>query len=364
MPKNHEIDLSRSIWILIGVIIVFWIFRELSSLILPFVLALFVVMLLQPFLALLGRKRIPNWLSVTIVSISTLLVLAAFVSIISSTATEVAENSSELTARISNKLDIFIDWINSFIKKDLQSYEIKSYIFNLFSADWITVALGSFAKFLGSFTGSFFMFSLYFVILLSWINKYDEYILFVFGERHGKRFLETFETTMHSISSYVGTKFLMSFLTGFLFWVICRSFGVQFALFWGFLAFALNFIPSIGSIIATIPPILIGTIYLDSGISILIYISLLGMTQIIVGNILDPILMGNRMKLNTLTVIFGLVFWGYIWGVAGMLISVPLMVLVRIILEQNPTSAVIARAMSATHKRRFAPIVNKQQSEE
>ena len=349
--KEKEIDFVRPVIFIVGIIIIFALFREMSKLVLPLVLALFLTMLLQPIMAFLRRKKIPNWLAVAFVSILTLFILAIFISIISSTATQVAENGAELVARVNQKLDIFIDWLNDLIGVDLHSQKAKEYISTTLSGKWITDALGSIALFLGSLTGSFFMFALYFVILLSGISNYDEHILFIFGEKHGKAFLKNFEKVMHSIVSYVGTKFLTSFLTGFLFWSICTIFGIQFALFWGFLAFALNFIPSIGSFIATIPPILLGTIYLDSGIAILFYISLLVAVQVVVGNIIDPILMGNRMKLNTLTVILGLVFWGYIWGVAGMLLSVPLMVSLRIILEQNPSTAVIARAMSSTRRR-------------
>ncbi len=335
---------------LIGFVVVFWILRELSSLILPFALALFTVMLLQPLLAFLIRKKVPSLISVTLVSIFTLLLVAIFVSIVSSTAAQVADNSKLIAFRFDHKLEIFLQWTNSHLNFQLNPTQVRNFIAEPFKGDWLARVLGDLALFLGSMTGSFLMFSIYFVILLSGIMNYEKYIHYVFGEKSGLHFVKEFENTIKAVSSYVGMKFLISFVTGFCFWVICTGFGVRFALFWGFLAFVLNFIPNIGSIIATILPILLGIIYLESGTSIVIYSSLLILTEFIIGNILDPILMGNRMNLNTLTVLLGLVFWGYIWGVAGMLLSVPLMVLLRIVLEQNPDTALIARAMISTKR--------------
>ena len=351
MDKSRtEIDISRSVFLLIGIIIVFWLLQELSGILIPLVLALFMVMLLQPFLGFLLKKKVPNWIAVSIVSIFTLFLLFIFVTIMSSTVSQIAENGNELVSKVDLRIDSLVKWANRTFKLGISTYQINSYISKALAGDRITEVLGSLAKSLGSFTGSFFMFSLYFIILLSGFSKYREYILFVGGKQRGTALLETFESVMHSTSSYVVIKFLVSLLTGFIFWLICIGFGIKFALFWGFLAFALNFIPSIGSIIATIPPILMGLIYLDSGVSILIYSGLLIATQNLVGNILDPVLMGNRVKLNTLTVILGLLFWGYIWGIVGMLLSVPLLVFMRIILAQSPETLIIARAMSSARK--------------
>ncbi|MCK5832147.1 AI-2E family transporter [bacterium] len=360
MSPYSKKDWSRPVFLLLGFVIVFWIFRELSGLILPLILALFLVMLLQPILTFLIRKKIPNWIAITLISILTLALVSVFVSIISSTVGQVADNSDELVFNFNRKLDFVVEWINAHLSVTLSSYQVKHFITEPFKGDWLGSALGGFAKFLGSITGSFFMFALYFIILLSGISNYEDYIEFVFKDRGGKRFAKEFNNIIHSISSYIGLKFFVSALTGLCFWLICLAFKIEFALFWGFLAFALNFIPSIGSIIATIPPILLGLIYLDSGVAIVIYSLLLVITEVIIGNILDPMLMGNRMKLNTLTVILGLVFWGYIWGVAGMLLSVPLMVLLRIFLEHNEDTIFLARAMSSTKKRKFADTISEE----
>jgi len=109
--------------------------------------------------------------------------------------------------------------------------------------------------------------------------------------------------------------------------------------------FIFNFIPTIGSIIATIPPILLALVQIEGMEMILLMILILIIIQILAGNIIEPRLMGSSLALNTITVILGLVFWGYLWGVTGMILSVPLLVLSKVILTQIPEAQILVRLM-------------------
>ncbi len=135
-----------------------------------------------------------------------------------------------------------------------------------------------------------------------------------------------------NISSYISVKFLVSLLTGLCFYLIAVLFNLDFALFWGFLAFLLNFIPSIGSIIATIPPILFSLLLFPFQKVILIA-ALLIVVQNLLGNYVEPVLLGRSMRLNPITVLAGLIFWGILWGIPGMLMSAPLMALIKLVAE-------------------------------
>jgi predicted PurR-regulated permease PerM len=127
-------------------------------------------------------------------------------------------------------------------------------------------------------------------------------------------------------------------------------FGIKFAVFWAFLAFIFSYVPNIGSTLSTILPILMAVIQLDSIESLLIFAILLVAMHFVMGNVVEPIIMGNRLRLNTLTVLFGLVFWGYIWGIPGMILSVPLLVIMKIILERYPEVSIIGRVMGYPEK--------------
>jgi predicted PurR-regulated permease PerM len=123
--------------------------------------------------------------------------------------------------------------------------------------------------------------------------------------------------------------------------------GVDFALLWGFLTFLLNFIPNIGSIVSVIFPLLISFLQFDSVATPLLVLILLGATQFAMGNVVEPKLMEFSLNLSPLLVLVSLFFWGWIWGVWGMILAVPMMSTVKIIFENIETLQPIAVLMSS-----------------
>lgn len=137
------------------------------------------------------------------------------------------------------------------------------------------------------------------------------------------------------VQRYIGLKTLMSMGTGVLAGLLCWACGVDFPVVWGFLAFILNFIPNLGSFIAAIPPALLALVAGNWGaLGVLVggYVAI----NVVVGSVIEPRIMGRRLGLSPLVVFLSLIFWGWMWGPLGMLISVPLTVVVKLILEQNP----------------------------
>ena len=196
------------------------------------------------------------------------------------------------------------------------------------------------------------MTSLYLVAFLSGILKYEQYINYLQDdEKNSQTMVEGFEQVKESIVTYIKVKFLMSLCTGIGYGLVCWIFDIDFALFWGFLAFVLNFIPTVGSIIATIPPVLLGLIQLGSPGAVFGLLGLLLILQFTFGNIIEPRLMGNSLSLNTVVVILGLVFWGYLWGVSGLVLSVPMLVLIKVILAQFDEAKIIVRLMGSSNIR-------------
>ena len=136
------------------------------------------------------------------------------------------------------------------------------------------------------------------------------------------------------IVRYLEMKTLISVLTGVLLGGWTALLGVPFPLLWGLLAFALNFIPNIGSILAAISPVLLALILHGGGRAGLVAVGYLAV-NIGIGNLLEPRLMGRRVGLSTLVVFLSLILWGWVWGAAGMLLSVPLTMVVKIMLENS-----------------------------
>ena len=126
----------------------------------------------------------------------------------------------------------------------------------------------------------------------------------------------------------------MSLTTGILIGAAMKLLDVDFPLLWGVLAFLLNYIPNLGSMLAAIPPVLLATVQLGIGRAILVAI-VFGVVNVVMGTFIEPHLMGRQLGLSTLVVFLSLVFWGWVWGPIGMLLSVPLTVILKIMLENT-----------------------------
>ena len=148
-------------------------------------------------------------------------------------------------------------------------------------------------------------------------------------------------TIVTSIRHYLSIKTLTSFITGLLVWIALAIIGVDYAILWALIAFLLNYIPTIGSIIAAVPAVIFSLIQLGLGgalATIIVFVA----ANLIIGNIIEPKMMGKGMGLSTFIVFFSLLFWGFILGTVGMFLSIPLTMAIKIILEQNEQTKSIA----------------------
>jgi AI-2 transport protein TqsA len=136
------------------------------------------------------------------------------------------------------------------------------------------------------------------------------------------------------IQRYLAIKTLVSLVTGILAGFLCWAARLDFFLLWGILAFALNFIPVLGSIIAGVPPLILALLVHGGPSAMAIAIGFISI-NIFLGNFLEPMLMGRRFGLSTLVVIVSVLFWGYIWGPVGMLLGVPLTMVMKVMLDNS-----------------------------
>ena len=144
-----------------------------------------------------------------------------------------------------------------------------------------------------------------------------------------------------SIRHYLSIKTVMSLLTGFIIWIGLLIVGIDYAIIWALIAFLLNYIPNIGSIIAALPAVLFALIQLGAGgaiWTIVIFVSV----NMIVGNLIEPKIMGQGLGLSTFVVFVALIFWGFVLGTVGMFLSVPLTMSIKIMLEQKDSTKWIA----------------------
>lgn len=336
----------KNILICFLIVLIFYLLSVMSKILLPLVLALLFALIFQPLVMQLKKIKLPNFLILPIVVLITLGILYLISEVISSTVVNIMDEKQFLTERINSKFSAFLSWINQVTGSRYRSKTFFEQIYKQLDKDWLTAAAQTVFGSITSFTGDFFMFCLYYIVLLAGLPKYKRFIQYVGGE-NGDSVLEQYEKVQKSVISYMLIKTLINLLLGIAVFILCTLFDVKFAMFWGFLMFLFHYIPTIGAIVGSLPPVIMLMIQSDSLGAALVFMIAIIILQFIVGNMIEPIVMGNKLKLNTLTVIFGLVFWGYIWGIPGMILSVPMFVIIKLIFERIPDLSIVARIMGS-----------------
>ena len=200
-----------------------------------------------------------------------------------------------------------------------------------------------------SFLGNLFLVLIYTLFLVVEQGAFSRKMLLLFpDEENAERYKETLDRINQSVKTYISVKTLVSVMTGLVSFLILWLVGLDFAIFWAFLIFLLNYIPTIGSLIATIFPSLFALLQFQDGWGPFAIILVgIGTVQILVGNVIEPKLMGNSLNISGLVMLLSLAIWGALWGVVGMIFSVPIMVILLIFLSEFPVTRPAAILLSA-----------------
>lgn len=286
----------------------------------------------------IGKWQVPRWMSYTASLLTIILVLNFLIGMISSNISEVRdaaplyqENFTKLTAKI-------------FAIFGINGEPNIAQVFNQINlGPFITNLAGT----LASLAGSASLIMIY-VLFLMLEQKYFNVKLnrLLAGSQHRDTVFNILDHISEDVKTYIGVKTFVSALTGGACYLVLVSVGVNNASFWAFFIFLLNFIPTVGSMLAVLFPSLLSLVQFDTFTPFFIVIASLVVIQLIIGNILEPKLMGNRLNLSPLVVMLSLALWGSIWGIAGMFLSVPFTVILMIIFSQFPKTKSIAIMLS------------------
>ena len=324
-----------------------YLMRELSNLITPLFFALFFAVLFQPLVHFFSRF-VPTNVSV---GITTVLTMGIFFFIgfgLYNVVQALINNSDAILDSITSDVRPFINSYTEYVGITLKPGQLRDGVAELLQTGSFWSASGTFFSSLSGFTAELLMTILYFAGLLGAIANYDETINYLVGsspEHERKKATDAFKKIKNSVSSYIIVKTYVSLITGLAVGLICWFFGIDYALLWGFLGFVLNYIPYIGSLIAIVPPIVLGIITFGSVSQVLFLFVCLEGVQLAMGNVIEPKWMGDSFSINTVSVLFGFVFWAFMWGAAGMLLAVPLTFMIKVILENLSGGEVMVRLM-------------------
>lgn len=326
---------SRIIALLLGIIVVAllgYIMQEMKSVLLPFVIAVFFSIIFQPVMTFLRKKKVPTAaaLIVVLLTLGLALVLLAMIFFSSAggfvdaqpryeaKAEAITADAIVLIQTIATQLDISLEEINPA---------------DLVNVSTLTGLLSSWAGNFVSFLGNAFLVVLFMLFMLGAGGQLTTKVEHAFESESAARIADIIANITQQVRQYLVTKTLVSLGTGFLTFIVLWIFGVDFALLWGFLAFLLNFIPNVGSLVAVAFPVVLSTLQFDTLVIPVILLILLMSIQLVFGNVIEPRMMAFSLNLSPLLVLVSLIFWGYLWGIWGMVLSVPFTATIKIIFE-------------------------------
>ncbi|NQX81221.1 MAG: AI-2E family transporter [Flavobacteriaceae bacterium] len=342
---NKNLTDIKKLLLIMVVPLVLYMAKILSFIFIPLVAAIFLSLLFMPMMRWFEKRNIPKYLSVSVV----LVIIVAFnitvIFLLKLSAKEVMSVGDDFWAELSVKINDIVISSQEFIGVPSDRQGIDS----LLASGKLSRGVSSnFGKIFKAFTGTITMslMTLFFLILLlaGSLNVQKIMEKMILGKAIPA--IKTYIIIEKSIVKFIKVKFLLSLFTGIGFSLACLYFDVKFPLFWGLLTFGLNFVQMIGSIVSVFIVGVFGIAQLDPSSGLLLFILSLVAVQVIFGSILEPILMGKTFALNTITVLVMLMFWGFIWGIPGLILSIPITVFVKIILEQLPQTKEIAKMMA------------------
>ena len=312
--------------------------RSAGSIVVPFLLSAFIAVICTSPLFWLKRKGVPSGIAVLIVLVGIFLVGLILAALIGTSLNDFSNQLPTYQTRLQEETTILFTWLNA-KGINISGEELIKYI-NPGKA--IGLVAGTLSSFRILLTDAFLI-GLTVIFMLLEISGFPDKLRDVMGTTQSTSAGLTKITV--GIKHYMMIKTLTSLATGILIAVWLAIIGVDFPVLWGVVAFALNFVPNIGSIIAAIPAILLALIQLGIFPALHAAIAFL-VVNLVIGNAIEPRIMGKGVGLSTLVVFLSLVFWGWILGPVGMLLSVPLTMIVKIGLENNEGTRKIAVLLS------------------
>ncbi len=319
----------------ISFVILIFIMMELSSVIIPLTFSVFLTFLFHPLVNYLKKYKIPRFVSIVFVMIllfgaSYLFFILLMTSLngIPGKADFYSERLVDFVETVLTPFNLTFNELLKLFNVSVDEVETKSVIQTLFSSGLLQKTFLSISSFLGDVlvTIIFWLFMIY------GKNHFDEKVKIAF-DKSGSNISDTIIKVDEQIQSYLFIKTILSLATGVIATIIMIIFDVDFPFLWGLLTFTLNYIPNVGSLIATIFPIIITLLKFGFGVHSIALSALLVANQFLIGNFIEPYFLSRKMNLSAVFVLISLIFWGWVWGIAGMFLAVPIAAIMKIVFE-------------------------------
>ena len=311
-----------------------------GPLLVPFLLAVFIAMIVSPLLAWLKSFRVPSVLAILMVVLLLLGVGLILGAVIGSSLTDFRQEVPAYSQKLSAMSERVQQWLSSRgFEIDAQQWQ------NSFDPGAVMKLVGSTLASFGNVMTNAVMILLTVIFILTENIGFGEKLRLARGKGVSAEWLSKFSGSVHS---YLAIKAAISAGTGVIIFIWLTILGVDYAVLWGLLAFLLNFVPTVGSFIAAVPAVLLALVQLGAlyaGLSLGGFI----VVNLVMGNVIEPRLMGKGLDLSPLVVFVSLVLWGWVLGPVGMLLSIPLTIMIKIALESQHETRWISIMLGGTN---------------
>jgi len=310
--------------VMAAVVIVLAGVKAASVIVVPFLLALFLAIILAPLFLWLKKKGVPQGIALLLIVILLFGSIGTLVMLIGNSVQDFSHNVPLYEEKLRT------DFRNLLTALDGYNIKIpKEDIISMFATDSIMNYIAKTLKSLGGLLTNSLMIIVTVVFMLLEISQFTKKL-----ERANSKSLYSFVAISDNIKHFILLKSMTSAATGIVITIGLKFFDIHYAVLWGVVAFLLNFIPNIGSIIAAIPAVLMAMVQYDFGTALAVT-GLYVAVNVTIGSILEPRIMGEGLGISPLVVFLSLIFWGWLLGPVGMLLSVPLTIMVKIVLDAN-----------------------------
>ncbi len=321
--------------------------RAADTILVPMLLAIFLAFTCAPLVLWLEQKRMPAMLAVVIVVLLVILVGLGIGTVAGTSVRQFTLEMPKYQQQLRDEMTALLAWLQD-VGVKVSSEDLLKYI-----DPGAAMRLGaSMVSGLGEILTNSFLILLTVMFILFEASTFRRKVLAIWGDR--QQSMESFSKFADDVYHYLAIKTAVSLGTGVLVAVWVALLGVDFPLLWGLLAFLLNYVPNLGSIIAAAPAVLLAMLQFGPGRALILALGYV-VVNVVAGNILEPRLLGKRLGLSTLTVFLSLVFWGWVLGPIGMILSIPLTMVLKIALERNEDTRWIAVLLGSGSELRTRP---------
>jgi predicted PurR-regulated permease PerM len=333
-----EINVSKksfpSIFYLAAIVIVLGGVMYASDIVTQFLMAVFVAIIASKPVGYLQRKGVPSGFAVAIVLVFIVLMTSFLGGVIGSSVARFTTNQDLYSEKVSNATHGIFDFLEA---RGINTS--KETIIKMVDPGTIMNFTAKLLNGLGSLMGNMAMILLIVAFMLGESSSYGIKLRAIMNQPESS--MSSITIAMNQINQYLGIKTITSLVTGIIIGVMLWLIGVDFPFMWGLIAFLMNYIPNIGSIIAAIPAMFMA--FISLGVSGMVWtIVIFLFVNISIGSIIEPRIMGKGLGISTLVVLLSLIFWGWILGTTGMFLSIPLTLAAKIAFESQESTKWVA----------------------